>query len=487
MKFFLLKGGDESPEARRERNAEPENRAARREYMRSEAGREANRKAKENYRERHPDRVRAHDAARSEHGSAAGHKCASCGKPAKHKHHASYKDSKVRWLCHTCHVKAHHPKSDLGEKSMTTKPAKPAFTIEKCDAAPAANEFQYTPFYVRALEIERDFTASPDDDKRWMKRSKALDKLRVRLLDWKIKQEEKKNEHVAKGGEEKTMNENELFKQIMSTNLFAKSADEDEDEKAPEAGSKDDKRMPPWMKNKMKAKEKTEEAEKALERAMAADNVDDAHAAMKACADSLKVAKALMSEELGDGLSVAALGEHPAGGAASDPGPDVVASGTGMDAPSVPSEILAEGDREPSSQMSDGPQVFDNGEGGAPGLAAVSKGGERPLGALAARTSRARPFNYSTSEDDRVAALMEKSGGNPIPNPALDNRLGMAQTHECGFCKSMTPSILSTCLTCGGDQHGAPAPSSSAFVEKSIAASVTRVRSGAVIRNPFKG
>lgn len=122
---------DEHPDDRRERNARPHNRAARREYMKTPAGAAANRKAQENYRSSHPERVAAQHQARHAHGESgdAGHKCAVCGKPATHKHHnegyGSGKGDRIRWLCHTHHVKAHHPKSNLGEskeKSMSNTP-----------------------------------------------------------------------------------------------------------------------------------------------------------------------------------------------------------------------------------------------------------------------------------------------------------------------------------------------------------------------------
>lgn len=117
-------GKSEHPDDRRERNAKPSNRAARREYMKTEVGRAANRKAQESYRSSHPERVQAQHEARAEHGESkdSGHKCAVCGKPATHKHHnEGYGDgdgAKIRWLCHEHHVKAHYPKSDLKEKAM---------------------------------------------------------------------------------------------------------------------------------------------------------------------------------------------------------------------------------------------------------------------------------------------------------------------------------------------------------------------------------
>ena len=120
---MTAKGGEETPEARRERNAKPENRAARREYMRTERGHEVNRKAQDNYKRRHPERIAAQHEARGKHGDTGDAKksCANCGKPAEHKHHPDYKDTtKVRWLCHGCHVKTHHPKSDLDEAKKST-------------------------------------------------------------------------------------------------------------------------------------------------------------------------------------------------------------------------------------------------------------------------------------------------------------------------------------------------------------------------------
>lgn len=118
---LLAKSENEDPEVRRARNAKPSNRAARREYMKTEAGRAANQKAQENYKRAHPERVKAQNAARHEHGESgdAGKKCArsGCGKAAKHKHHPDYRDkTKVEWLCHEHHVATHHPKSDLVKK-----------------------------------------------------------------------------------------------------------------------------------------------------------------------------------------------------------------------------------------------------------------------------------------------------------------------------------------------------------------------------------
>lgn len=80
--------------------------------MRSEKGKAANRKAQENYRAKHSEKVKAQQKARSS-GSGAGHHCQRCGKPAQHKHHVDYGSGKFVWLCHEHHVKAHHPKSNL--------------------------------------------------------------------------------------------------------------------------------------------------------------------------------------------------------------------------------------------------------------------------------------------------------------------------------------------------------------------------------------
>ena len=116
----------ESKETRRARNAQPHNRAARREYARSQHGRAVQRAAQERYRATNPEKISAQHAAREKHGesSAESHKCAVCGARAEHKHHhKGYGDgaaTSVRWLCQKHHVKAHHPKSNITEKNMST-------------------------------------------------------------------------------------------------------------------------------------------------------------------------------------------------------------------------------------------------------------------------------------------------------------------------------------------------------------------------------
>ncbi len=108
----VAKASKEHPDKRRERNARPHNREARKNYMKTAAGKAANNKAQRNYRSRHPERYSAQQKARTD--GAGGHKCARCGKPAVHKHHLSYDNhANYEWLCHTHHVKAHHPKSNL--------------------------------------------------------------------------------------------------------------------------------------------------------------------------------------------------------------------------------------------------------------------------------------------------------------------------------------------------------------------------------------
>src|SRR3990167_5393607 len=116
---MLVVKSEESAEARRERNAKPHNRAARREYNRSKPGLVAHRKAQEEYKTEHPERVTAQNKARHAKGSANGHKCASCGKAATHFHHTSYDGDGTsgRWLCHEHHVKGHLPKSNLTAKT----------------------------------------------------------------------------------------------------------------------------------------------------------------------------------------------------------------------------------------------------------------------------------------------------------------------------------------------------------------------------------
>jgi hypothetical protein len=202
--FAIDKGGEESAADRRERNAKPEHRAARREYMKTPEGRAANRKAQENYRAKHPERVAAQHTARSEHGesSTAGHECAVCGKPAIHKHHTDYGDPRrVRWLCHEHHVKAHHPKSNLGEKSMHDV----EMVIEKCGGpdVPWFERYAGTPFYVEAMEIERDHVVAPPNDEDDAKYHAARGRLRAKHLSWRIREQKKREAaaKVAKAGE----------------------------------------------------------------------------------------------------------------------------------------------------------------------------------------------------------------------------------------------------------------------------------------------
>lgn len=111
--------GEETKEARRERNARPHNRAARRAYMRSEQGRRVADRAKARYASRHPERARAQAHAQATQDAPESHRCKVCGKPAEHRHHPDYgSPGSVEWLCHTHHVKAHHPRSNLSEKSQ---------------------------------------------------------------------------------------------------------------------------------------------------------------------------------------------------------------------------------------------------------------------------------------------------------------------------------------------------------------------------------
>lgn len=91
----------------------------RRAYMASAKGKKANRKAQKNYRSSHPERYRAQQR---DYEPAAGHKCAVCGAPAKHKHHQGYGEKgRTVWLCHKHHVKAHHPKSNITKASPSAQ------------------------------------------------------------------------------------------------------------------------------------------------------------------------------------------------------------------------------------------------------------------------------------------------------------------------------------------------------------------------------
>jgi hypothetical protein len=121
-------------EQMRRHNAHPKARERRRLYMRSEKGKMANRKAQVTYRKTQPAKVAAQQKVRSA-GSDAGHRC-HCGKPATHKHHTSYGGGgKIQWLCHAHHVRAHHPKSNLG-KGFEPQ-AKPGQTGKFVGEAPA--------------------------------------------------------------------------------------------------------------------------------------------------------------------------------------------------------------------------------------------------------------------------------------------------------------------------------------------------------------
>ena len=224
----------ESAEERRKRNAHPDNRAARREYMHSEEGRAANRKAQENYRRDHPERVDAQQKARSTHGESGetNHKCAKCDAKGTHKHHTDYNGGPVQWLCHTHHVKAHHPKSDLGksETSTMSKSSDATTTLEpfaKCggsmDRSAWYDKYYATPLYAEALQVERDYLARERDavqyaapkqtgPSAWEKYDEARRKLELKALDLKIKEAKKV---------EKSMTSNDLFKSILGRDAFA--------------------------------------------------------------------------------------------------------------------------------------------------------------------------------------------------------------------------------------------------------------------------
>lgn len=106
-------------------NQTPEARARRRRYNESEKGQAANRKGQKRYRKKYPERVAAQQAVRHSHGSATGHRCRECDKPATAKHHPDHGESpgRIEWLCHAHHVARHHD-TNLTEKSVEIPPAR---------------------------------------------------------------------------------------------------------------------------------------------------------------------------------------------------------------------------------------------------------------------------------------------------------------------------------------------------------------------------
>lgn len=219
------RGGEETKADRRLRNAKSEHRAARREYMKTPEGHAVHRQAQADYRDKNPSKIAAHHAARAEHGDGpSGHRCARCGKPAEHKHHPDYGDkTKVEWLCQEHHVKAHHPKSNLAEKSMND--------LAKCSSGDNPkwyDKYRFTPLYVEALQIEKDWLErepevySPPKSSGpspWVKYDKARSKLEAKLLDHQIKQAKKD----AKEAEKSMIETNDIFKSIMAGEILSKA------------------------------------------------------------------------------------------------------------------------------------------------------------------------------------------------------------------------------------------------------------------------
>lgn len=316
----------ETAEERRKRNAHPDNRAARREYMSTPEGRAANRKAQENYREAHPERVAAQQKARTTHGESDGsnHKCAKCDARGTHKHHTDYSGGPVQWLCHTHHVKAHHPKSDLG-KSMTIKTDAALEPLAKCDNYSSSgnwyDKYYGTALYAEALQVERDYIArdrsAPEfvapkkaGPSPWEKYDEARRKLEIKALDLKIKEAKKV---------EKSMTSNDLFKSIMGRDPF-------------ETGPTDlAKAMPPWLKPKDGAKpgakdgddDKDTDDPKASpedkKKAFAAKFKKSYDAAQKALAEAAAMRKSDPAS-VGGGMTSVPMVDHPRPGASSTQG-----------------------------------------------------------------------------------------------------------------------------------------------------------------------
>ncbi len=198
----------EDPEARRARNAKPENRAARRDYMHSAEGQAANRKAQENYKRAHPERVDAQNKARHAVGESGGggHKCARCGAKAEHKHHTSYggDGTAVKWLCHTCHVKAHHPQSNLGEKAEKAMAYVTTGQLRQAAIAKGMNDgggsgsgpnwfeqYRGTPFFERALGLEQRHIRHEIERRQKRQKNESLE-AEAEQVDERVRAERKK-------------------------------------------------------------------------------------------------------------------------------------------------------------------------------------------------------------------------------------------------------------------------------------------------------
>lgn len=91
--------------------ANPENcRALNRKYIASEKGKEARKKAQNNYRERHREKLLAHNAVTYalKMGRIFKHPCLVCGVEKVEGHHPDYsRPLDVVWLCNPHHREVH--------------------------------------------------------------------------------------------------------------------------------------------------------------------------------------------------------------------------------------------------------------------------------------------------------------------------------------------------------------------------------------------
>ena len=101
----------------RKRNMKPHRVQARRDYLKTEAGRKARRNSHANYRERNPQKYKAQVAVSNalRDRRLVRQACEFCGNQKAEAHHDDYsKPLEVRWLCNA-HHRAEHRKESNGQ------------------------------------------------------------------------------------------------------------------------------------------------------------------------------------------------------------------------------------------------------------------------------------------------------------------------------------------------------------------------------------
>lgn len=144
--------------------------------------------------------------------------------------------------------------------------------------------------------------------------------------------------------------------------------------------------------------------------------------------------------------------------------------------------MLSEDDRDVMAQMSEGQGALErtvpHGSAQLASLVAertapMSKAGEysgqaqherQRLAAVAARAAEVATRNtnamvgYSTQEDERIDRLQRSNRasvyGDAFGEPTFDLRAPIMNRMACGMCKSVVPSMLASCPSCGHDHSG---------------------------------